>query len=101
MTDLHESDDYALAFARIENHYFVHGGWLDEGQLLRDAHQLRGIPGVIIQGRYDMACPPVSAWDLHKAWPVDFIAVEDAGHAFSEPGIRHQLVTATDRFAGA
>jgi proline iminopeptidase len=101
MTDLHENDEYALAFARIENHYFVHGGWMDEGQLIRDAHKLKGIPGVIIQGRYDMACPPVSAWDLHKAWPeAEFIPVEDAGHAFSEPGIRHQLITATDKFAG-
>jgi proline iminopeptidase len=102
MTDLHEDDGYAIAFARIENHFFVHGGWMEEGQLIHNAGKLRGIPGIIIQGRYDMACPPASAWDLHKAWPeADFVAVEDAGHAFSEPGIRHHLLTATDRFAGA
>ena len=60
MTD----DDFAIAFARIENHYFVHRGWLEEGQLIRDAAKLKGIPGIIIQGRYDAACPPVTAWDL-------------------------------------
>ncbi|WP_075216649.1 prolyl aminopeptidase [Mongoliimonas terrestris] len=93
--------EFALAFARIENHYFVHEGWMEEGQLIRDAHKLRGIPGVIVQGRYDMATPPKTAWDLHRAWPeADFRMVDDAGHAFSEPGILHQLVSATDRFAG-
>ena len=96
----HERDDYALAFARIENHYFVHGGWLDEGQLIRDAGKLAGIPGVIVQGRYDMACPPKTAWDLHRAWPdADFYLIADAGHAFNEPGILAQLLAATDRFA--
>jgi proline iminopeptidase len=94
-------DEYALAFARIENHYFVHGGWLDEGQLIRDAGRLRDIPAVIIQGRYDVACPAATAWDLHKAWPeAEFIMVEGAGHAFSQPGILHHLVMTTDRFAG-
>jgi proline iminopeptidase len=97
----HERDDYALAFARIENHYFVHGGWLDEGQLIRNAGKLAGIPGVIVQGRYDMACPPKTAWDLHRAWPdADFYLIADAGHAFNEPGILAQLLAATDRFAG-
>ena len=97
----HSDAHFAHAFARIENHYFVHGGWMDEGQLLRDATRLKGIPGVIIQGRYDMACPPVSAWDLHQIWPeADFHMIEDAGHAFNEPGILHQLILATDRFAG-
>ena len=60
---------YALAFARIENHYFTHGGWFTEGQLIADAHRLREIPGVIVQGRYDVATPAVTAWDLHRAWP--------------------------------
>ncbi|MFO1149218.1 MAG: prolyl aminopeptidase [Alsobacter sp.] len=102
MTAQHEDGHYAIAFARIENHYFVHGGWMDEGQLIRDAATLRGIPGAIIQGRYDMACPPGTAWDLHKAWPDASVhMVEDAGHVFSEPGILHQLILATDRFAGA
>lgn len=96
----HAGDHFAVAFARIENHYFVHGGWVEEGQLVRDAVKLRDIPGVIIQGRYDMACPPVTAFDLHKAWPgSELIVVEDAGHRYSEPGILHQLILATDRFA--
>ena len=62
-------DDFAIAFARIENHYFVHAGWLEEGQLIRDAHKLKDIPGVIVHGRYDMPCPARYAWALHKAWP--------------------------------
>ena len=93
-------DEFARAFARIENHYFVHAGWLEEGQLLRDANRLRAIPGVIVQGRYDMATPPRTAWDLHRAWPeAEFRLVEGAGHAFSEPGIQTALLDATDRFA--
>jgi proline iminopeptidase len=96
----HGDDDFALAFARIENHYFVHAGWLEEGQLIRDAGKLAAIPGVIVQGRYDMACPAKTAWDLHRAWPgADFHLVADAGHAFNEPGILAQLIAATDRFA--
>ena len=95
------TDEFARAFARIENHYFVHAGWLEEGQLLRDAHRLRAIPGVIVQGRYDIATPAATAWDLHRAWPeAEFHLVEGAGHAFSEPGIRDALLAATDRFAG-
>ena len=94
-------DDYALAFARIENHYFVHAGWMDEGQLIRDAHKLRHIPGVIVQGRYDVACPPQTAWDLRRAWPeAAFHFAEGEGHALSQPGILHHLIDATDRFAG-
>ncbi len=94
-------DDYAIAFARIENHFFVHGGWMDEGQLLRDAHKLKDIPGVIVHGRYDMPCPAKYAWALHKAWPkADFHLIEGAGHAYLEPGILDQLIRATDRFAG-
>ena len=100
MSDSFGKDDFAIAFARIENHYFVHGGWLDEGQLLRDAGKLKGIAGVVIHGRYDMACPAATAWDLHRAWPeAEFQIVEGAGHAYSEPGILHRLISATDRFA--
>ena len=78
----------------------MHGGWLEEGQLIRDAGKLAGIPGVIVQGRYDMACPTQTAWDLHRAWPeADFHLIADAGHAFNEPGILAQLLAATDRFA--
>lgn len=94
-------DHFALAFARIENHYFTHGAWLDEGQLLRDAYKLRDIPGTIVHGRYDMPCPLRTAWALHKAWPAaDFHLIEGAGHAYSEPGTLDQLIRATDRFAG-
>jgi proline iminopeptidase len=97
----HSDDRFALAFARLENHYFVHGCWLDDGQLLRDAGRLRGIPGVIVQGRYDMPCPARYAYALHKAWPeADFHLIEGAGHAYSEPGILDQLIRATDRFGG-
>jgi len=95
-------DDFSLAFARIENHYFVHDAWLEEGQLLRDVDRIRHIPAVIVQGRYDLATPARSAWDLHRAWPeADFHLVPDAGHAFDEPGILTQLLDATDRFAGS
>lgn len=97
----HADDHFALAFARLENHYFVHDAWLEEGQLLRDAHRLHGIPGVIVHGRYDMPCPARYAWALHKAWPqAEFHLIDGAGHAYSEPGILDRLVRATDGFAG-
>jgi proline iminopeptidase len=99
-SDQFGDEHYAIAFARIENHYFVNEGWFEEGQLIRNAHRLKNIPGVIIQGRYDIATPPKSAWELHKAWPeAQFIMVPDAGHAVSEPGITHHLIEATDAFA--
>ncbi len=92
---------YALAFARIENHFFVHDAWLKERQLLDDAHRLKGIPGVIVHGRYDMPCPARYAWELHKAWPdAEFHLIEGAGHAYSEPGILDRLIRSTDKFAG-
>ncbi len=98
----HADDHFALAFSRIENHYFVNGGFFDpDDQLLRDAYKLKRIPGVIIQGRYDICTPAVTAWDLHRAWPeAEFHIVDDAGHAFDEPGIRDKLIAVTDRFAG-
>ena len=75
-------------------------GFVAEGQLIADAVKLRHIPGVIIQGRYDLATPAKTAWDLHRAWPeAEFILVPDAGHAFNEPGILRELLRATDRFA--
>ncbi|TFL15288.1 prolyl aminopeptidase [Pusillimonas caeni] len=96
----HSDDRSALAFARIENHYFVNQGFMEEGQLLRDAHRLHGIPGVIVQGRYDACTPMRTAWELHRAWPqAEFHVVDDAGHAFDEPGILAQLLAATDKFA--
>ncbi|WP_370640177.1 prolyl aminopeptidase [Aurantimonas sp. HBX-1] len=91
---------FALAFARLENHYFVHDCWMEDGQLLRDAGRMKGIPGAIIHGRYDMPCPVKNAYLLHKAWPdASFHIVEGAGHATTEPGILDQLIRATDRFA--
>ena len=101
VSDTFYGEEYALAFARIENHYFVHAGWMDDGQLIRDALKLRDIPSVIVQGRYDVCCPPQTAWDLHQAWPeAEFIMVEGQGHALSQPGILHHLIETTDRFAG-
>lgn len=96
---LADDDVFALDFARIENHYFRHGGWLREGQLLADAHRLADVPGVIVQGRYDMCTPLVTAWELHQAWPSSTLRiVEDAGHVISEPGILDAVIEATDGF---
>jgi proline iminopeptidase len=94
-------DAYALAFARIECHYFMHGGFFDaDDQLIRAAHRLRHIPGVIVHGRYDVVTPAKIAVDLARAWPeADLRIVADAGHAMTESGIVHELVTATNRFA--
>jgi len=91
----------AVATARIETHFFAHRCWLEEGQLLAGAaEKLRGIPGVIVQGRHDCCTPPAAAWALKQAWPeVDLQIVPDGGHLFTEPGITDGLVRATDRFA--
>ncbi|MGE0008697.1 MAG: prolyl aminopeptidase [Parvibaculaceae bacterium] len=92
---------FAYAFARIENHYFVNRGFFaSDGELLRRSDRLARIPGVIIQGRYDVVTPPRSAWDLHKAWPrarLDIVA--DAGHTGTEPGLASALINATDGFS--
>ena len=94
------ADALALSLARIECHYFVNGGFMEENQLLKNVDKIRKIPAVIIQGRYDVVCPPVSAWDLAQAWPeADLRIVPDAGHAAFEPGNIHELVMATDAFA--
>jgi len=92
---------FAAAFARIECHYFINGGFLERpDQLIEDVPKIRHIPAVIVQGRFDVVCPARSAWDLHKAWPeADLRIVGDAGHAAFEPGIARELVRATDRFA--
>ncbi len=96
-----DEDEHALEFARIECHYFVHGGFFRaETQLIDDAHRLRAIPATIVQGRYDVVCPAQSAWDLHRVWPeADLRIVPDAGHSAFEPGNTHELVSATDRYA--
>jgi proline iminopeptidase len=96
-----ENPEFAAAFARIECHYFINGGFLEQDtQLLRDVERIRAIPAVIVQGRYDIVCPLRSAWDLHRAWPeADFQIVPDAGHSALEKGTTRALVAATDRFA--
>ena len=98
----HFSDpEFALALARIETHYFVNDGFLEsETQLLDGVETIRHIPAVIIQGRYDVVCPMRTAWELAERWPeADFRVVADAGHSAYEPGITHELITATDAFA--
>jgi proline iminopeptidase len=94
-------DDFAVAFARIECHYFMHGAWLEPPRdLLANVDKIRHIPGVIVQGRYDVVCPMESAWALHRAWPeAEFHITPDAGHAASEPGNLSALVEATSRLA--
>ena len=100
LRESYSDEDYALAFARIENHYFHNKGFLTPEQLIEGAERIRHIPGVIVQGRYDVCTPMRTAYDLHRAWPeADFHIVDDAGHAFSEPGILDRLIEATDRFA--
>ena len=92
-------DHVALGLARIEAHYFRHRVFLPENALLGNVHRLRHIPAVIVQGRYDMVCPTVTADDLHRAWPeAEYVVVSDAGHSAWEPGIRAQLVAAVERF---
>ncbi|KAF8349172.1 prolyl aminopeptidase serine peptidase [Amanita rubescens] len=97
-----EDDKFALAFARIENHYFVNEGFMREGQLLeqQSLDKIRHIPVVIVQGRYDVVCPATTAYALHKALPKsELYIVQDAGHSAREPGIAKLLVEATDKFS--
>lgn len=101
MVARYAGENFAEAFARIECHYFVNGGFFrSPNQLLEDVPKIRHIPGVIVQGRYDVVCPMKSAWDLHRAWPeASFSVVGDAGHAASEHGILSRLIDAADHFA--
>jgi proline iminopeptidase len=94
-------DNFADAFARIECHYFVNKGFFErEDQLLLNVDKIRHIPAVIVQGRYDVVCPMISAYELHSRWQeAEFILVPDAGHSMTEPGIRSALIDATDRLA--
>ncbi|MGB0956151.1 MAG: prolyl aminopeptidase [Panacagrimonas sp.] len=93
---------FAEAFARIECHYFINGGFFEhDNWLLENIDRIRHIPAAIVHGRYDVVCPLRSAWDLHKAWPeADFQIVADAGHAASESGILSCLIQATRKFSG-
>jgi len=101
MIDRWDTEDFAIAIARIECHYFVNKGFFEtDDQLLRNVGRIRDIPCTIVQGRYDVVCPMQSAWDLHKAWPeANLKIVPDAGHSAFEAGIAHELVLATDRYA--
>lgn len=88
-----------LAMARIEAHYMRHAGFMDDGALLDGLPRIRHLPCTIVQGRYDMVCPPTSAWEMHQRWPgSDLRIIPDAGHAALEPGTRAALVAATDAF---
>lgn len=93
--------EYARAFARLENHYFTHGAFLEkDGQILDRMDRIAHLPGVIVQGRYDMICPPDGAWKLAKRWPnAELRMIRNAGHALSEPGISAELVRIMDRIA--
>ncbi len=93
--------DYARAFARLENHYFMNAGFLgQDGYIYENMGKIAHIPGVIVQGRYDMICPPDAAYRLSKLWPkVDLRLIPVAGHALSEPGISAELVKIMDRLA--
>ena len=97
----HFSDGYtALSLARIECHYFMHQSFLEEDQIINNAVKLQYIPGVIVQGRYDLICPLESAWELHQAWPkAELKIIGDAGHSAAEPGTIDALVVATDEMA--
>jgi proline iminopeptidase len=97
-----EEVEFALAFARIEAHYFVNRGFMKtDAQLLENISRIRHIPGVIVQGRYDVVCPMESAWALHRAWPeADLIITPDSGHSAFDPPNSRALVAATDKFAG-
>jgi len=96
-----ENDDFAVSFARIECHYFVHGGFFkQDGQLLQNANILKDIPGTIVQGRYDVVCPATTAWELHKQVPrFDMHIVQDAGHSCTEPGTLDLLIRATEKYS--
>jgi proline iminopeptidase len=96
----YSDEKFAVSFARIALHYFVNRGWLEDGQLIRDAGKLADIPGMIINGRYDLVTPPITAYDLARAWPGSEATVLNfAGHAVADPGVAEQLLAATDKFA--
>lgn len=98
--DEFDDPEYALSFARIECHYFTNNAFFETNNwILENISKIRHIPGVIVQGRYDVVCPARSAWDLHKAWPeANFTIIPDSGHAAAEVGTRSALIEATDSF---
>jgi len=93
---------FAMAFARLVTHYVRHNAWLEDGSLLRHADSLAGIPGVLINGRFDFQAPVANAWELHRVWPhSELVVVDDSGHAPDNPAILQELIRATDHFAEA
>lgn len=97
--DQYADPAFSMAFARLALHYFTHGAWLDDGQLVRDAGKLTDIPGVLVQGRYDVVCPPATAYAVHRNWPGSRLhLLEGAGHAVNDPGVLAALRAATDSF---
>jgi proline iminopeptidase len=94
----------ALAFARIENHFFVNGGWMRDGQLIEEAYKIKHLPIIIVQGRYDVVCPAKTSWELYKALGgkennnVEYIIIDDVGHSAHEVKVEQALVDAADRF---
>ncbi|KAL6708913.1 hypothetical protein ACN47E_002320 [Coniothyrium glycines] len=96
-----EDPSWLLAHARTEMHYFVNKAWMEEGQLLKkeNVDKIRHIPAVIVQGRYDVVCPPITAWELHKAWPESTLYwADDAGHSATEPSTKKKLLEAVEEF---
>jgi proline iminopeptidase len=94
-------EKFRMAFARLVTHYVRRDAWIEDGSLLRDAGRLGGIPGIMVNGRFDFQAPIANAWALKRAWPrAELVIVDDAGHAADNTGITQELVRATDRFAG-
>jgi proline iminopeptidase len=94
-----ESDTLSLGIGRLEAHYMLNSAFMDEDQLIKNIHKIRHLPAVIIQGRYDVICPPISAYRLHQVWPnAKLHMIANAGHAAMEPGIVTELVRATEQF---
>ena len=99
--EMFAADHMAVSLAQIEVHYFINGCFMEDGQLLTNAERIRNIPGIIVHGRYDALCPPRNAYDLAAVWPeAELRITPDAGHSAFEPGNVHELIMATDRFAG-
>jgi len=96
-----EDAAFRATFARVVTHYVRHNGWIEDGELLRAAGGLAGVPGVLVNGRFDLQAPLENAWLLHRAWPgSELVVVEDAGHAAGQPALTGAIVAATDRMAG-
>lgn len=100
LAERYADPDFALAFARLVTHYIRHDVFLEDGVLLRNAHLLADIPGILVNGRFDLQAPIANAWELNRAWPrTELVIVENAGHLGDDPALTRALIQATDRFA--